>query len=499
MEIPQDLAENGARIVQFSPDSKWLLVIRMDNTVCLYRIVESRVVKAGLRILDKPAILRRILRASIEEENQFEAHRGYENTITRITFSADSRILVAADLSGVLDSWVLEGYEDLTQTNDSVVEERPQRPSYDSDDEDTDEESHPHVILGQHWIRSPAADVLPKLPSTPLILSFRPVKSSIDAALSNGYPSVHPTRHNPHPHSHDLPNGEDRLIVVTAHNHIYEYEILAGKLSSWSKRNPPSRLPVTFRELRDRAMGSLWDVSDSRERLWLYGTMWLFMIDLSRDFETPKHRDVSDDKPKVNGTPANATGDKKRKRQHGSGPEETRPMKKRETGAGTQNAALDLDLGISRTSDKPQGPDQNHAQPISLETGTIATDEEDDASSEDDETGLATTLASVKRGEEKIQRNGPDEEFLDTDGEPTSGADPARNREIGPAHWHTLAYRPILGVVLLGGEDEDGGQGRAKSGEHDECRRGIEVALVERPLWDEDLPARFHGDQEWNK
>jgi len=78
--------------------------------------------------------------------------------------------------------------------------------------------------------------------------------------------------------------------------------------------------------------------------------------------------------------------------------------------------------------------------------------------------------------------------------------------DSGPASWHTFKYRPILGIVPLDeyveeGEDRsivesDGVNG----GPVDDSGTGfgVEVALVERPLWDLDLPPRYQGDQEWN-
>ena len=53
-----------------------------------------------------------------------------------------------------------------------------------------------------------------------------------------------------------------------------------------------------------------------------------------------------------------------------------------------------------------------------------------------------------------------------------------------PNHWHTFKYRPILGVVVIG-EGEEG--------------FGPEVAVVERPIWEADLPPRFYGQQEWRE
>ena len=65
--------------------------------------------------------------------------------------------------------------------------------------------------------------------------------------------------------------------------------------------------------------------------------------------------------------------------------------------------------------------------------------------------------------------------------------------------WHTYKYRPILGVVALGIEACAEFQSVSNGGDVYAARRGAEVALVERPMWDLDLPPRYHGDQEWEK
>ena len=50
------------------------------------------------------------------------------------------------------------------------------------------------------------------------------------------------------------------------------------------------------------------------------------------------------------------------------------------------------------------------------------------------------------------------------------------------AWWHTFKYRPILGVVPIAADSDDGS--------------APEVVLVERPSWDLDLPPRFVGTHE---
>jgi U3 small nucleolar RNA-associated protein 4 len=56
--------------------------------------------------------------------------------------------------------------------------------------------------------------------------------------------------------------------------------------------------------------------------------------------------------------------------------------------------------------------------------------------------------------------------------------------EAKPSDWHTFKYRPIMGVVLIGEGEGEGGV-------------GPEVAVVERPAWEAGLPGRWEGEQEW--
>ncbi|KAL3958489.1 hypothetical protein ACCO45_006651 [Purpureocillium lilacinum] len=48
--------------------------------------------------------------------------------------------------------------------------------------------------------------------------------------------------------------------------------------------------------------------------------------------------------------------------------------------------------------------------------------------------------------------------------------------------WITYKYRPILGVVPVNRADQP-----------------LEVALVERPTWDVDMPDRYFAGHEWEK
>jgi U3 small nucleolar RNA-associated protein 4 len=54
--------------------------------------------------------------------------------------------------------------------------------------------------------------------------------------------------------------------------------------------------------------------------------------------------------------------------------------------------------------------------------------------------------------------------------------------------WHTYKYRDLLGIVplsSLSGDDEE--QGPSEN---------LEVALIERPMWDVELPGKYVKDYE---
>ena len=435
----------------------------------------------------------------------------YERSIIRAAWSSDSRILAVSDLQGHLDSWVLEGYEDLTQKSNHVVNghdlmtESASNKDDEESDENPDEEAHPLVIFGQHWIRNPRAASLPRLPTFPLVMSFRPKRPAASATLTNGSTTVHPTRHNPHPHSHDLPIGEDRLFVLTSLHRVYEYQIFAGRLSDWSRRNPSSALPEEFRAVRDRAMDCVWDVSGGHERVWVYGSSFLWMFDLARDLPAAK--------PVIPETESNSNGDsqqiskssRKRKRKHMQ--EENQSLMQGTTGAGSKVPERELKTGIGSKMHKSVGLEQGEGQWISLQTprteASVEDDDRNDDDGVDDATGTLSALVRLRRtGSDRVHLRGDvGEGDRNSDEQRTSNGDVAADRTEGKRlpYWHTFKYRPMLGIVALGDPCSAEDDSLTSSEDVREPRSGIEVALVERPSWDLDLPPRYHGDQEWDE
>ncbi|KAL6716679.1 U3 small nucleolar RNA-associated protein [Lecanora helva] len=489
----------GAKSVIFSPDQRWLAIIRSTDDIELLRITEGKDPKKIPQFLSKSVRLKRLHRSAARSHNQHESLGNYKRSIIRLAFSSDSRICVVGDLSGWLDSWVLEGHENLSQVPNEA--DKSARSSVISDDEESDddanEERHPAVIFGQHWIRNPSASLLIKLPAAPLILSFRPSSTQSNLALTNGNPGVHPTRLTPNPHSHDLPEGEDRLLILTAENQLYEINVLSGKLSDWSRSNPTSSLPLEFRSVRDRAMGAIWDVQRHNQRIWLYGVSWLWMFDFSRNMPAPEHQD---DEFKAIGE-VQESGKSKRKRAHDSDDERFTARSRHDTGAGSRKALSELALGIGPKIRKYRKGPEDKEEIIESIPGREYPSDEDDGTlplvSEYD--SALMSLRPDIDGKEQQGDNGSDIAEASGDVSDVEERHVMRRKSSRPSHWHTYKYRPILGIVPIGGDSDDEAETQEGKDDSDNgSAAGLEVVLVERPLWDIDLPPQFYGDQEWN-
>ncbi|KAL8901652.1 MAG: hypothetical protein Q9207_005093 [Kuettlingeria erythrocarpa] len=496
LDLPEEMTKFGAKHLHASPDCKWLLCITSNNKIQLLRIMRTAEPERVPYLLPRPINLRRLARKPTQFNYLHGSHGAYDRSICRVEFSSDSRILVVGDLSGHLDTFVLEGHEDLTQDPPVTSSRSNSRSSSSSSSSssNSDVEAHPTLVYAQHWRRNPTAHLIPKLPSAPLIMSFRPSLtplSSSSTTLTNGATHLHPTRHTPHPHSHDLPHGESRLFILTAEHQIYEFDILAGQISDWSRRNPTSTLPSDFRAIRDRAMGSVWDVNPTRQRIWLYGSAWLWMFNLAQDLPKPSDTDDDDDGDSHEGFKSIKDSTKRKRRKgmaqmltHDADGDDVSGNKRRketESGAGGKIRAHELGTGIGRSVRRTVGPDGKDAKIISLDhdLGTDASDleEEDEAEAEAEaEESSSSALIHLRRGE------------------PTTGIEAGKDVKRPPPYWGTYKYRPILGIVPIGSRSEtDGGV------EEEENDRGVEVALVERPMFEVDLPGRYHGDQEWQE
>lgn len=430
----------GARNVRLTVDGKWLAAVTATNEVRVVRIIRTEDPDDQPRPLAQVARLLRMPREDSQSSPLTGEHGSYERSINHAEFSSDGNVFAVTDLAGYIDTWVIEGHEDSTAPEVDIDDSaRDAAEDEDSDDDDEDGSKEQIIFLGQRWIRNPSGHLLPRLDSTPTLLSFQP-STDDSRPQPNGNPAVHPTRSNPHPHSHELPSTEHKLLVTSAKHQLYLFEVIAGRLSEWSRRNPASSYPSEYRMLDLPAKGCVWDVSSTQQRLWLYGEKWLFMFDLSKDFP------ISDD------------GSKKRKRDFAAD-----TPKKITSGAGDLIPSKESTVTKMRKYNGAPGKDAaGKANWLDVHTPRS------NALDADDE-GEAQPLASLRR-------TATHDELTNTD---VPGSEVA---EVEPkaSWWHTFKYRPILGLVPVRGE-----QGQP-----------LEVVLVERPSWDLDLPPRFVGAHE---
>jgi U3 small nucleolar RNA-associated protein 4 len=443
----------GAKLVRFTPDGKWLAIINVANELSMLRIIRTEDERP--RALHTALHLQRLDRGEDASDPLSSPSGLYNRSISHAEFSPDGSVFAVADLAGYVDTWVTEGHEDLTAPEVDVDETGAV--VADDDDESEDEEGSQKRItfLGQRWIRNPSAHLFPRLRSAPALLSFEPISGSTSRPEPRGNPAVHPTRGNPHPHSHEIPDTEHRLLVVSADQQIHLFEVLAGRLSEWSRRNPPSSYPPQYRILKSPTKGCIWDVSN-QQRLWLYGEGWLFMFDLSKDLPIPESIEMPD---AMTGEELETKASKKRKRES---------ARRGANGAG--DAVPEKDAPVTKMRRFDSAEDDESKMPAEIGLHDAQTDEFDYEIE-----GDQGALVSLRRSNEEADATdgASDDAAQDTDGALE------QQRHSQEPWWHTFQYRPILGMVPIGKEGQP-----------------LEVVLVERPSWELDLPPRFVGAHE---
>lgn len=451
LNLPENFDNMGARLLAISPDARWLSVVAPNSEVHVARLGENTSSTKHVDFLDTAVELERPTRKMTKQSG----FRKYERTITRMAFSPDSALLVASDLSGHLDSWVLKGHFDRTAPPTDTAKPAPQASSDDDassdSDSDSDDEDEDVIFYAQHWANNPSGSSLPKLDSAPLVLSFRP-SSTPTSEAPHGNPGVHPTRNNPHAHSHALPTTTSPLFVITSHHQVHEFDVLAGALTSWSRHNPTAVLPDEFQTVKDRVMGLVWDVTTSRARAWLYGSSWVGMLDLSQN-----HASTSSTEDTVDGEANEAElqtpGRKRKRRESQSGRAmrkallEARKKSKSVSGAGDRIVNGE---GVGAVDEIRRIEDGKVVERNLVAVARNVDDEED----EDDEDAIMDDGAPLKR----------------TEDDEVDGVDGAKN--MRRKWWCTYRYRPILGMVPVGQRNMN------------DKKSLQEAVIVERPLWD---------------
>ncbi|KAF6827901.1 U3 small nucleolar RNA-associated protein [Colletotrichum plurivorum] len=242
---------------------------------------------------------------------------------------------------------------------------------------------------------------------------------------------------------------EPTLVAVTTSWHILAFHPSTGSLTPWSRRNPLSRLPATIRDTRDLAKGLLWQ----GPRAWIYGVSFLFMLDLSLDLSPPASSTTDPETALVHASSSHGT---KRKRK---GPD---------SGAGARMAVGSI---VPAQVDRLVGSKAGKQWHDDIEKTTSAED------AMDIDGGADADSASDSDSEEAL------ENLRNQDTQTEEGAD-GKTR-----WWYTYKYRPILGLAALSA---------SSSGDGAE-QQPLEAVLVERPIWEVDLPERYFGANEWER
>lgn len=487
LEVPVAFSTDGARLVAVSPDSRWVGIIRPNSDIYLARIQPASSSQEKPQVLPHLTKLNRAVRHTRYEKASHGTLGDFERAIRCAVFSDNSDILAVGDLSGCVDTWVLEKSTDSNSKTASKT-----NGAADSDDESSDDEDEQAAIDGELWRLAATESPIPRLKAGVALLSFRPQSPQTSKQLTNG------TNGDSH-----APATEGRLMALTSEHQLVEFEALEGKLSDWTRRNPKAYLPAEFKGVKDRAMGCLWDLSEDRERIWLYGTSWLWMFDLKQDFPSHEEFEASENAQEDGkGKSAKASSAQKRKRQLQEDGEGER--KKPNTGAGDKIPLAKAGLYFDPKFRKVVGSDESQGEWISMEKERPrgAHGEEDDDYDEAYATKNDTGLARLRRGNvdddastaiprkgSKHERvhpivNGYDSSVAKQDNNNTN-SDPQPPRRW----WHTYKYRDILGIVPLSPASA------TDAVEVDDGPNDIlEVAVIERPMWDVDLPGRYVRD-----
>ncbi|KAI3319661.1 WD40 repeat-like protein [Xylariaceae sp. AK1471] len=438
--IEERIAALGATRTLVSPDGQWVCLVQVGGTLSLMRIKQTSNTLTKPTIHPKTIRLQRI-RRQIAKHMALGGLGLYERTITHAAFSLDSKMLAVADLAGYIDTWILGQQPRRLQNGENDANDAHEdAASDDSSSDSNDDGDDTEMGEGIRWRQNPNTSLIPRLHAAPTVLSF-----------SNHVPSTTTIADTDEPDDYTL-------LAVTSKPQIILVHPTLGSLAAWSRRNPISRFPPEFRDIRDLVKGSLW----SGDRVWLYGNSYLFMIDLSQDLAEPII-----DGPST-GSELVVQG-RKRKR----GPD---------SGAGNK-----MTTGLS-------GPTKVVRHFQGGETEELPVDGPVFDPMDEDEPSQAVGDSESDESDDEVQG-----ELALLRGTQAKGTQESQSRQ-GPAFWHTFKYRPILGIVPLGDGTEEQGNGDSMQVTMDMAKpKPLEVALVERPLFEVDLPDRYFGEGEFER
>lgn len=496
----------GSLVVKVSPNGEWLCFTRDASEVYLAKVDRNPDIT-----FKTPLRLARLERA-IPKFVTLSGLGTYDRAVSLIAFSPDSKMVAVADLAGFIDTWAFR----------EIIPNGVHQTSNDSGSDSEREDENNTAKAG--WTRPPKADHMPKMPSIPVALSFSP--------------------HSPHPHNpqpllngrsnvfHETEDSQDYiLLVVTATGQIRAFHPTSGKLTAWTRRNPYSRFPVQYRKSRDQIKGVVWQGED---RAWLWGTSSLFMFDMSKDFPALEDGDSED-------TVVSHSRGRKRKRKgdnnitfHPLGGKIAAVLRPDASSVDENHIQLGNDSINTKKGQKQEWYDLTSVKTRDQSDDVEMDDEDEDEDMEDIAHNSETHLLALRTTQGAGSGGGSDEDDCDNDSKALirgNGDEIAAAKKKGPVFWHTTKYRPILALLPISsplkeqeqerkmhvgckkkesqdldtveqkyyeqeGLEEIGGNSQAKRRQH---HSQLEVVLIERPLWDIDMPDRYFNEDEWER
>ncbi|KAK0630030.1 quinon protein alcohol dehydrogenase-like superfamily [Bombardia bombarda] len=439
LQMPTATIGQGGIKVEISPDRIWVSWVEEGSKVMLAKVT---ITPTGAYTISQPSKVRR-LRRPVPKHILLGGLGSYDRNVTQLAFSPDSKMMAAADLAGYIDTWVLRAPGE--QRNGASGERGDDADllsgsGSSSDSSDDEEDQQQQNGESERWVVNSKAALIPKLASAPVVLSF-------SKASGPGF------------------DGDYTLLAITTLKQVLLFNPLQGTLSDWSRRNTYAKLPEALRETRDLVKGVVWQ----GPRAWIYGVSFVFMLDLSQDL-TAETTALTKSGGK--------NGIKRKRDESGAGGK----MDKQQMLAPQHIKTAVGPDGVEWVDTEMADADGDDAKSV----GASSAFEDDDE--DDDETD---------GGELQHMRDGQQQANGDGEAAAAGGKGGVQRRA---RWWHTRQYRPILGIVPVGSSSKnEGGTDATTADDNGVVYPPLEVALVERPEWEMDQPARYFANGEWER
>lgn len=271
IQLPAEFSQFGASSLTLSPDSQWLCIVQDGKTVLLSKVHRQSGSGGSAPVFSllKPQKLKR-LRREVPRHRLLGGLGSYDRSITKVCFSPDSKMLATVDLAGYIDTWVSQGVKKpKSEAEEEQDEDVNSSSSSDSEAEAPDAETrNGQGHKRSKWTRNPSSRKLPKLSSTPIVLSF-----------SHDVPRTTMTNGDSEKAADAMVPDDYTLMAVTAPFDVLAFHPLKGSLTNWTRRTRGGLLPPEMLNVREVAKGVVWQGS----RAWIYGPNFIFMLDLHLD------------------------------------------------------------------------------------------------------------------------------------------------------------------------------------------------------------------------